>query len=52
MTHNLKKKRVGVSAGFQPLILRANIQIVGAHRDGRPFLVRADEILIAFLELE
>jgi hypothetical protein len=39
---------------YQPLIInRRTIWIVDAHRDdGRRFIVRADEILSAFVELE
>src|SRR4030095_875479 len=47
-------KPVGAWAGFQPLISQGRtIWIVDAHRDdGRHFIVRADEKLSAFVELE
>jgi len=45
---------VGVWAGSQRLIPKSGtIWIVDAHRDdGKRFVVREDEILTAFLELE
>ena len=45
---------VGAWAGSQPLDLEGRtIWIVDAHRDdGKRFVVRADELLTAFLELE
>jgi hypothetical protein len=49
---NLKK--AGWSLGYVSAIDadRQTIWIVDAHRDGKRFVVRADEILTAFLELE
>ena len=47
-------KPVGVWAGSQPLIPKGErLWIVDAHRDdGKRFVVHADEMLTAFLELE
>jgi len=53
ITDNLSK--AGWSWGYVSAVdsNRRTIWIVDAHRDdGKPFVVRADEILTAFLELE
>jgi len=49
---NLKKR--GWSLGWsQPLIARGRtIRIADAHRDGKRFILHADEKLTAFMELE
>ena len=49
---NLKK--AGWSYGYVSAIdsNRRTIWIVDAHRDGKRFIVRAEEILTAFVELE
>jgi hypothetical protein len=36
----------------RPLSTRRTIWILNAHRDGKRFVVRADEMLTAFLELQ
>jgi len=46
-------KLVGVGAASRPWIAKGRtIWIVDAHRDGKRFIVRADELLTAFVELE
>src|SRR5512132_3117072 len=52
MTDNLKK--AGWSLGWVSAVdsQGRTIWIVDAHRDGRRFIVRADEKLTAFMELE
>jgi hypothetical protein len=39
-------------AGFQRSTVTGTVWILDAHRDGKRFLVRADEILTAFLDTE
>jgi hypothetical protein len=50
----ISAKQVGVGTAHQPLIPGGEpIWIVDAHRDdGKRFVVHADEVLTAFLELE
>jgi hypothetical protein len=50
----ISAKRVGVEAGFSAIDSRGQtIWIVDAHRDNKKrFVVRSDEKLTAFLELE
>jgi hypothetical protein len=50
----ISAKPDGVAAGFQPLIPNGRtIWIADAHRDnGKRFVVRAEEKLTAFVELE
>jgi hypothetical protein len=44
---------VGAWAGSQLSMLKGRtIWIADVHRDGKRFIVRADELLTAFLELE
>ena len=52
IAENLKK--AGWSLGYVSAVdsERRTIWIVDAHRDGKRFVVRADEILTAFVELE
>ena len=53
MRSSISIKPVGVGAASQPLIPTGEQSgIVDAHRgDGRRFIVRADELLSAFVEL-
>jgi hypothetical protein len=46
--------KAGFSVGWVSAIDddRRTVWIVDAHRDGKRFIVRADEMLTAFLELE
>jgi hypothetical protein len=48
-----QQSAVGVGAAYQPLILRGEQSGLQMHTDdGKRFIVRADEKLTAFLELE
>ena len=48
----MSAKLDSASAGSHPSTKSAHGWIVGAHRDGKRFIVQANELLTAFLELE
>ena len=45
-------KRMEFGLGLSHRFARRTIWLVDAHRDGKRFIVRADEILTAFMELK
>jgi hypothetical protein len=50
---SISAKPVGVGAGSQPWILAGEQSLLLTHRsDGKRFVVRADEKLTAFIELQ
>jgi hypothetical protein len=48
---NLQQSRIHLERYHKHRIRGAHIVVVDAHRDGKRFVVRADEKLAAFLEL-